>query len=331
MNALSGLMNPAAIGESVTAAFDQGREKRRTMEVQNALRGYAENPSAQTAAAVAPYDPAMAIRLGDRETQRAAQAQQAQAQAQAQHQQQMGTFRRLLKHAATSPEGWQQALSAAQNMGLDTSQIPQQYDPQWAQQQLFIAEALEKTDPEELKGIAYELQMAGYEPGTPEFEQAARGVISNKYATEYVDENGNTRRRSALNLEPAAGGPQPGTVEDGYRFKGGDPANPSSWEPVGQGGQTAAPSATFSGSLRPIGVNTAGITSTYRTPKHNREVGGVGNSYHTRRGADGNALAIDSVPPRGMSMSAYAAQLRRANPNLDVINEGDHVHVEPKG
>jgi hypothetical protein len=31
-----------------------------------------------------------------------------------------------------------------------------------------------------------------------------------------------------------------------------------------------------------------------------------------------------------MSMNAYAAELRRLNPGLQVINEGDHVHIEPR-
>ncbi len=80
----------------------------------------------------------------------------------------------------------------------------------------------------------------------------------------------------------------------------------------------------------PRGVNQAGITSTYRDPAHNRRVGGVANSYHTRRGVNGEPLAVDSVPPQGMSMGAYAARLRQMNPDLDVINEGDHVHIEPR-
>ena len=32
--------------------------------------------------------------------------------------------------------------------------------------------------------------------------------------------------------QPQSGGPQPGTVEDGYEFQGGDPADPQNWRPV---------------------------------------------------------------------------------------------------
>jgi hypothetical protein len=39
-------------------------------------------------------------------------------------------------------------------------------------------------------------------------------------------------------------GPQPGTIEDGYRFKGGNPADPSAWEQV-QGGPTQPASGGF--------------------------------------------------------------------------------------
>ncbi len=57
----------------------------------------------------------------------------------------------------------------------------------------------------------------------------------------------------------------------------------------------------------------------------------MANSYHTRRGLNGEALAVDSVPPPGMTMQQYYQRLKAANPNLDVINEGDHVHMEPRG
>jgi hypothetical protein len=92
-----------------------------------------------------------------------------------------------------------------------------------------------------------------------------------------------------------------------------------------------AVAATLPAGFDPRGISGERITSTYRSPAKNEAVGGVLNSYHMRRGRDGKALARDSVPPRGMSMSAYANELRRLNPGLDVINEGDHVHIEPKG
>lgn len=73
------------------------------------------------------------------------------------------------------------------------------------------------------------------------------------------------------------------------------------------------------------------VTSTYRSPEHNRRVGGVRNSFHMRRDPAGRPLARDSVPPPGMSMARYAALLQRQNPDLEVINEDDHVHIEPRG
>lgn len=44
-------------------------------------------------------------------------------------------------------------------------------------------------------------------------------------------------------LGSAASGPTPGTVKKGYRFKGGNPADPSAWEAVG--GPTPQASGTF--------------------------------------------------------------------------------------
>lgn len=73
------------------------------------------------------------------------------------------------------------------------------------------------------------------------------------------------------------------------------------------------------------------VTSTFRDPARNARVGGTPNSYHMRRDAQGNAMARDSVPPPGMSMNEYARRLRALNPHLEVINEGDHVHMEPRG
>lgn len=67
----------------------------------------------------------------------------------------------------------------------------------------------------------------------------------------------------------------------------------------------------------------AKITSMDRSKQHNADVGGVANSFHTR------GLAFDSVPPKGTSMGAWKAELSGRMPGWDVINEGDHVHVEP--
>lgn len=79
-----------------------------------------------------------------------------------------------------------------------------------------------------------------------------------------------------------------------------------------------------------VGIEGETVTSGYRSPAKNRAVGGVPASYHMKTDSMGRALARDSVPPPGMSMAAYARMLQRLNPGAKVINEGDHVHLEPR-
>jgi hypothetical protein len=128
------------------------------------------------------------------------QAQQQEAQTKAE-QDQASTFRQLLKQAENNP---QQAFMAAQQLGIDVSRIPQPNTPEfepWRQQQLFIADALER-DKGSLPGLAQEVMLAlpqdQRDPNSPAFRQAFTAALENKYAAEYTDAAGNTRRRAII-------------------------------------------------------------------------------------------------------------------------------------
>jgi len=68
----------------------------------------------------------------------------------------------------------------------------------------------------------------------------------------------------------------------------------------------------------------ARITSGYRSPEHNKKVGGKPNSYHLTDNAR------DVVPPPGMPMWQLYKNLRgKFGEDVRLINEGDHIHVQP--
>lgn len=70
-----------------------------------------------------------------------------------------------------------------------------------------------------------------------------------------------------------------------------------------------------------LGAQWGRVTSTYRSPEHNRAVGGVSNSYHMR------GRAIDIVRRAGVSHAQIAAAYRNAGYYLiESLDEGDHSH-----
>lgn len=64
------------------------------------------------------------------------------------------------------------------------------------------------------------------------------------------------------------------------------------------------------------------VTSWWRTPERNAEVGGVPRSLH-REG-----LAVDCVPGVGVSKEAFYAYLHKVG--LYGVIEGDHVHLQSR-
>ena len=70
-----------------------------------------------------------------------------------------------------------------------------------------------------------------------------------------------------------------------------------------------------------IGAQWGRVTSTIRSPQHNRRVGGVHNSYHL------SGRAIDIARRPGVRHADIAAAFRAAGYSLvESLDEGDHSH-----
>jgi hypothetical protein len=70
-----------------------------------------------------------------------------------------------------------------------------------------------------------------------------------------------------------------------------------------------------------LGSHWGRVTSTYRSPEHNREVGGVPNSYHL------SGRAIDIARRSGVNHSMIRSAFLNAGYTLvESLDEGDHSH-----
>lgn len=120
----------------------------------------------------------------------------------------MVTVGKMLRAAKADPAKYGMIRQAAAQNGIDISRVPETYDPAWVDQQLMFVDAVDKDGGAQISGIRRELEDAGYTGEA--LQQALISVINNKYATEYVDEAGNTRRRTTLSLAPPPmGGTKP--------------------------------------------------------------------------------------------------------------------------
>lgn len=227
---------------------DEAVEKFRQGARDNALRQYAMNPNDPGAVnALATADPALAIQI---------RQQQAQAQTKADE-----SFRDSIKAGGDIIRRIQQAnpqmpKEQVYALARDTAvrmripgadQAPAQFDEQYYNTLLYASDPARGEAPTSL-----ERNYDFYKRVRPELaDQYLRGQAEGPPIIQR-NEDGTTTvyPRSMLGAGPTGpaastgGGPKPGDVEDGYRFKGGDPARSENWEPV-NGGPTPQASGSF--------------------------------------------------------------------------------------
>jgi hypothetical protein len=250
MNALAGLMNPGAIGQQVQGAFEQGQQKRLQQDSRNALSAYAVDPNSdENFANLAKYQPELAIQVRGQRDKAAQERQlvelrQRALQGDPQAAQQLATidtqaYNRMDDQQRAEVDKTDDALAEAM---FAIVQLPEDQRPQaWD----YYAEQLGRPD---YKG-QYSPQMMNILTARQGIQERFQKFQQPEYKQR--GEFGQDLYQYGVPVDPAGMGalqgvpaqmPQPGAVEDGYRFKGGDPANPANWE---QSGGSASASSNF--------------------------------------------------------------------------------------
>ncbi len=142
---------PVDVGAHFQAGLERGRAVRKRAETESALAAYAQSPDDPAAlGALMQADPQMGMRARDDQMQRMAMAQKAQAQAAQARQDNIIKGAQIVRQMKPQDQaGWEQALGAAQQLGIDVSSVPRQFDPQYVQQLTAAADAFEPVKSEQ--------------------------------------------------------------------------------------------------------------------------------------------------------------------------------------
>lgn len=302
-----GLLGPPSnAGNAFTQGLEQGREVRRQREVQSALSAYAQNPGDERAfSALATAAPQMAIGISERRAAAQGEVQQRNVLADVTTRAASGDATAMQTLAGLDPATWRQLNTQQQAKATQGVEMAGQ-----------LARRVASMPPDQ--------QAAGWDQAIDGLVAAGFDTFS-QYRGQFSPQALDRVLAQAGELGDVMGIRYQAVPEGGY-LQGFD----SFGRPIGetQGEPPApAPSPTTpapQGEFQVAGLNGDRVTSRQRSPDRNRAVGGVANSFHL------TGQAEDRVPPPGMSMAAYHAELVRMNPDKDVINEGDHIHIEPR-
>lgn len=253
----NGFQNALATGLQIGQSIRQRQQEDSTA---NALAGYAANPGQDDATFAGSLKGLPTQAIGQLMQARQGYQQNAARQQQAQTEQRRADLPLITRLVETSTDEatYQRNRAVAQQYGVDTSTLPQQFDPAWRDQQVMTLKALQSPEGQQAMSTAGKQAIdMGYKPGTPEFNQAVQQIFSASEAKPYVV-GGETRlyQPKIGAAGEAVGGVPPGAIEALRRGEGkpeefdeifgaGAAARILGQQPAQQGGQMQPASGGF--------------------------------------------------------------------------------------
>lgn len=161
----------------------QLKQQRQDRAFSNALTGIVANPEADAqqmtewAKNLPGNQVAQLLQLQNQQRQQAVEGRQQQL---TQRRTGMGEVAKLFD--GVTPENYGQRIATAQQLGVDVSNVPQQYDPQWIEQQKTVMQFLGTRQGQEALSTAGKIAAdEGLPPGTPQYAARVREITEAEF------------------------------------------------------------------------------------------------------------------------------------------------------
>lgn len=212
-------------GQAFAQAFQQGMQDNRQNTARNAMAALVQDPTNQRAlAALAKADPQVAMQFQHQQAQQTMTGLD-------QHRENIVKGAQIIRQINPKDDAsWRQALSIAHQAGIDLTGVPTNYDPQYANGLVSLADAFAPQKEAQPTASIQDYEYAkahGYQGQFDQFEQMLHPGMSSPVTVPYN--------------ATVSGGGATATGPNGEKVQ----YNPQSgqWEPMG--GQTASPSGGF--------------------------------------------------------------------------------------
>jgi hypothetical protein len=273
----------------VNQGFEQGRQRKKQNALAQLSGDYIENPTTNGLAALARAggNPAPLAQMGE-------QQQEAQRR-------QIGEAAALLVSAPAQMRGQVYVSRVLPYLRQNGLEAPEAWDDSLLPVAQQLAQQLGGGQGQQLPADIQTMEYYRRNPEAYQMQMELRRAAANQYGFQVLEGPDGVQR----------------LVQTNKREGGAAPIGPAG-APVSPGSRPSA--VSLAGELRQFGAT---ITSGYRDPAKNRDVGGVANSQHM------SGTAFDAVIPP--AIKAQAIEYGRSQ-GYEVIDEGDHVHFElPSG